>query len=121
MSCNLTLNGSVDANGNLTVTSGSAEPGDLLCSTVNLDFSTPWTGQVSDVDLQLDLANVHVTALGGLVDCSGTVTNVQFSNGQPSDADPSYFDFDSSFGGCGVDGTLSVQNGEDVNAYAPFN
>ncbi len=119
LDCNLSLTGAVDANGNLTVTSGSATAGDSLCSAVNLDFSTPWTGQVDDGTFLLDLENVHVT-VPPFVDCEGTVSDVIFSNGQPTDSDPSYFEFDTSFDGCSIEGTLTVQDG-DVNAIAPFN
>ena len=123
ISCTLSLTGDVvyDSSSQITisVTNGSVMGGGL-CGSVNLQ-NFPWVATVPGSASQADaLAEddvmgtfVGVSVSTPLGNCSGNVDAI-FNNGSPISA-PSYFDFDDTFGICGVDGILEATT--DVNAY----
>lgn len=63
-----------------------------------------------------DMSGISVTLLG-LPLCSGTLPNIKFFNGA-GPGDPSYFDFNGSFGSCSVTGALlAIDAANDVDAW----
>ena len=113
--CNLSLTGDVDAAGNVSVTTGSVSGSSAVCSNIDLQ-GFPWTGTADVSNYTLPLNGIEVEIYGGLVSCDGNIT-AGFSNGTPTDADPSFFALnDADFGICSVTGDLAVQ-GTDINIY----
>ncbi|MFP1679133.1 hypothetical protein ACLD02_10560 [Alloalcanivorax sp. C16-2] len=113
--CNLSLTGDVDSSGNVSVTTGSVSGASAVCGNIELQ-GFPWTGTADPSNYTLPLNGVEVEIYGGLVTCSGNIT-AGFSNGTPTDADPSFFALNNaSFGICSVTGDLEVQ-GTDINIY----
>jgi len=114
--CDLSLTGDVDAAGNVTVTTGSVSGSASVCSNIVLQ-NFPWTGTANTSNYTLPLSGIEVSILGGLVTCSGNIV-AGFSNGSPTDADPSFFALNNAqFGICSVTGDLVVQGGADINIY----
>jgi len=78
LTCNLSLNVSVDASNNMNITSGSLSGGDALCPSVVLtNFSWPTTvtapaASASGPATQLAVANFRANTLTG--NCQGTLT-----------------------------------------------
>lgn len=113
--CDLSLTGSVNAAGDVSVTTGSVSGSSAICDDIDLQ-NFPWTGTANVSNYTLPLNGVQVSVYGGLVTCSGNIT-AGFSNGTPTDADPSFFALNNAqFGICSVTGDLEVQ-GTDINIY----
>lgn len=63
-----------------------------------------------------DMNGIAVTLLG-IPLCNGTLPNIKFFNGA-APGDPSYFDFNGSFGSCSVTGALlAIDAANDVDAW----
>lgn len=129
LTCNLSLDGEVEANatgdgGTLTVTGGSVTGG-FLCGTVSLS-AFPWVSQEVPESALATLSNpnqdVEVTFEGVAVNLCGsglTVTAVFNNNGTSALSAPSSFTFvDVPLVGssCRLDGALTVE-GDDIDAF----
>lgn len=135
--CDLTLNGLVEMQDEATsgvpggvvfieVTGGSIGGGGT-CSILSLG-NFPWEATLNGTpgipganggDISPPYIGSAVADMSGIevqpVGCSGTLPNISFNNGS-SAGDPSYFEFNGSFGGCSVEGTLLAVDG-DVDAW----
>ncbi|MFT6600617.1 MAG: hypothetical protein ACJATD_001472 [Alloalcanivorax sp.] len=108
----------------IRVTDAEVVAGDALCSQINL-VNFPWTSNLipgtNDVHTPSGgfttgtLNNVEIELFGSPV-CSGSLSNVQFRNGNPISR-VSYFTFSGSVGACSVSGDVYADEDNDVNAY----
>ncbi len=150
--CTLELRGQVRVNtetGNdlsIKVLDGSVSGSSFLCGSINISGFPWYAADTSEHDVFDNASYISSPGGGsepngvgignfGNIDLSaliynisdGHVHDVEFSNGDPSVSDPSYFYFNSviyedgsahSSQGCSVDGKLYIADGvDDINAY----